>query len=86
MVGGAKAAGDLQSAGCVGDDEVRAAPADAIDLPIELPPQRFACLANRMLDEPPLIVRRDNRLPSVSTVVAGVVNRSVTCSLSAVVG
>lgn len=40
------------------DDRTRATETDAIDLSIQTPPRCFACpyTANRMLEEPPLIV------------------------------
>jgi hypothetical protein len=50
VVGGGKAAGDLRFSSRIVDDQIRTAQTDAIDLPIEPPPRRFACLIHREPD------------------------------------
>ena len=62
VVGGGKAAGELWCPSRIVDGQIRAAQPDAIDLPIELPPQRVACFIHREPDARRAAIDRQDAL------------------------
>jgi len=75
VVGG-KAAGALWFSSRIVDDQIRAARTDAIDLPVEPPPRRFACLIHRKPHARRARVDRQNRCHRIRASSSGIATPS----------